>query len=506
MDLLGSYGSDDSNSDSEASLNDKDDGGGEEQNHPKNSNKKQLTTNTTLPSQATATTSRATAGRIATNATLLRTKADTKKRVIGKKILKLSAVLPSHILDQLQRGSSTTNDANASDSDDSDSDEDVNDEEGNDKTPHRNNKNPNTNIKKDYSQDVGLMTMLQELSSSKTKSKAEESNKVSSSNTSNTTTTTTQSETTLKTKRIITDVDNDDDDSSNNDDGNDNGKESETKQKSKSNLPTTSSLGEAFITSTVETITRKRKDQTTAITENTARNIHDEEQQHNNSPKKKMKETNRAATDTKYKQQKQTKNNEDEEQDRGRIELQQPQRYLRPVVNSTPRATAPRYSMGPPGRAPAASSYDASTTMNYGTSTKTTTTTTKKKPLSRKKQMEQLLRAGNIQAVHGACDTQLDGLAHVYTGGEELLADGAAAATTTNNIRVVSTTRYDPKTGTTAHSHDITAGQKQKNQLNSLLSNAAALENERFQNPFYGGRSQTNNSSQKATAKKKYGW
>ena len=502
MDLLGSYGSDDSNSDSEASLNDKDDGGGEEQNHPKNSNKKQLTTNTTLPSQATATTSRATAGRISTNTTLLRTKADTKKRVIGKKILKLSAVLPSHILNQLQRGSSTTNDANASDSDDSDSDEDVNDEEGNDKTPHRNNKNPNTNIKKDYSQDVGLMTMLQELSSSKTKSKAEESNKVSSSNTSNTTTTTTQSETTLKTKRIITDVDNDDDDSSNNDDGNDNGKESETKQKSKSNLPTTSSLGEAFITSTVETIIRKRKDPTTAITKNTARNIHDEEQQHNKSPKKKMKETHRAATDTKYKQQKQTKNDEDEEQDRGRIELQQPQRYHRPVVNSTPRATAPRYSMGPPGRAPAASSYDASTTMNYGTST----TTTKKKPLSRKKQMEQLLRAGNIQAVHGACDTQLEGLAHVYTGGEELLADGAAAATTTNNIRVVSTTRYDPKTGTTAHSHDITAGQKQKNQLNSLLSNAAALENERFQNPFYGGRSQTNNSSQKATAKKKYGW
>jgi len=51
-------------------------------------------------------------------------KADKKKRVMGKKLLKLSSVLPQHILNQLQQsgGGSSKAKSNHSDSDDVDSD------------------------------------------------------------------------------------------------------------------------------------------------------------------------------------------------------------------------------------------------------------------------------------------------------------------------------------------------------------------------------------------------
>ena len=115
--------------------------------------------------------------------------------------------------------------------------------------------------------------------------------------------------------------------------------------------------------------------------------------------------------------------------------------------------------------------------------------------------MEQMLRAGRLDEVQG--DHELQGVAHIYNAPSEYgSSSGAAAAAAVDSIRVVPTGAYDPATGTTSTSRDVTGTQKNKNQLNSLLANAAALENHRMQ---IGGTSNTANAY-KATAKRKYGW
>ena len=119
--------------------------------------------------------------------------------------------------------------------------------------------------------------------------------------------------------------------------------------------------------------------------------------------------------------------------------------------------------------------------------------------------MEQMLRAGKLDQVKG--DHQLSGVSHVYTmEGDALPPAAATSHTSSAGVRVVPTGSYDPSLGATSMSTDVTSRQKTTNQLNSLLANAASLESHRAQNPQYHLGVAKKAGSQRATAKRKYGW
>jgi hypothetical protein len=122
-----------------------------------------------------------------------------------------------------------------------------------------------------------------------------------------------------------------------------------------------------------------------------------------------------------------------------------------------------------------------------------------KKKLSRKRQMEQMLRAGMLDEVQG--DHSVEGVASVYQPSE---FDSVPPAYNSHGVRMVPTSSYNPSTGSTTASTEITGRQRNKHQLNSLLASAASLEAQRAQNPHLAGR--TAGSSHRATAKRKYGW
>jgi len=131
----------------------------------------------------------------------------------------------------------------------------------------------------------------------------------------------------------------------------------------------------------------------------------------------------------------------------------------------------------------------------------------KKKKLSRKRQMEQMLRAGKLDEVQG--DHVLQGVAHVYQQeGDHAALAAHGSSSNGPGVRVVPTGSYDASLGATAVGTDVTSRQKNSNQLNSLLANAASLENHRAQNPLFhsmgGGAGKS--GSNRATAKRKYGW
>ncbi|OEU20645.1 hypothetical protein FRACYDRAFT_234277 [Fragilariopsis cylindrus CCMP1102] len=496
MDLLGGYNSDSSDSNSDS--NDK------------------VIVKTTVSAAAAAITNNA----IKKNATTTTTttsaknnnnnkinKADKKKRVIGKKLLKLSSVLPPHILNQLQQGGGGGGD-DTEDSSDDDNSNDNNNDESDDDNKNKKNKLRKTTPKlapktttRDYSKDSGLMGMLQELSKSKSINSSSSFNKNN------------------KQSKIL----GGDDDSNPTEMDSQESKTKSTETKaassstSESSTKSTFSLGDAFVTATVETIKRKRTQQPTTTK---VRNIHGNVGSSQETQKDLRKEKQQLKEDSS-----------------DRIISSSSTISAVPRVSSTPLYTnrLPRPStstIAPPprGRGMATSSlrpaaphsglssttssnyYNTYTPVTQSTSSSTSTASNnlgggggggkgKKKQLSRKRQMEQMLRAGRLDEVQG--DHELQGVAHIYNAPSEYgSSSGAAAATAVDSIRVVPTGAYDPATGTTSTSRDVTGTQKNKNQLNSLLANAAALENHRMQ---IGGTSNTANAY-KATAKRKYGW
>jgi hypothetical protein len=506
MDLLGGYNSDSSDSDSDSDSNDK------------------VIVKTTAAAAAAAITNNAIKKNVTTTSTTSAknnnnnninkkiNKADKKKRVIGKKLLKLSSVLPPHILNQLQQGGGGGDDTE--DSSDDDNGSDNNNDESDDDNKNKKNKHRKTTPKlapktttRDYSKDSGLMGMLQELSRSKSINSSSSSNKNN------------------KQSKIL----GGDDDSipTEMDSQESKTKSTETKaasSTSESSTKSTFSLGDAFVMATVETIKRKRTQQPTTTK---VRNIHG----------------NVGSSQETQKDLKKEKQQQEEEEDSSdRIISSSSTISAVPRVSSTPLYTnrLPRPStstIAPPlrGRGMATSSlrpsaphsghssttsssnyYNTYTPVTQSTSTSTSTSTAsntlgggggvggkgKKKLLSRKRQMEQMLRAGRLDEVQG--DHELQGVAHIYNAPSEYGSSSGAAATAAavDSIRVVPTGAYDPATGTTSTSRDVTGTQKNKNQLNSLLANAAALENHRMQ---IGGTSNTANAY-KATAKRKYGW
>jgi hypothetical protein len=280
-------------------------------------------------------------------------------------------------------------------------------------------------------------------------------------------------------------------------------------------------LGDAFVTATVETIKRKRTQQPTATK---VRNIHDDVDDSSQETQKDLR---------KEKQQQQ----QEEDSSSDRMSYSSTISAV-PRVSSTPfytnrlpRPSSSTIAPSPSSRGMATSSlrpaapqstssnyYNTYTPVSQSSSTATTTTSNnnninnnnnnggggkggKKKQLSRKRQMEQMLRAGRLDEVQG--DHELQGVAHVYNAPTEYSSSSSTAAAAVDSIRVVPTGTYDPSTGTMSTSRDVTGTQKNKNQLNSLLANAAALENHRMQ---IGGGAGNSGNAYKATAKRKYGW
>jgi len=419
-------------------------------------------------------------------------KTDKKKRVIGKKILKLSAVLPEHILNELQKYDG--NDKGDEDSDDESYDEHESDnDDSNKKSYHKTVKTSEKTLAtappmKDYSKDSGLMGLLQELS---------KSNFSSSSYNKNEQYKVLGAEKNFDTDSIPTEMESEQ------------AIPSPSKAALISTLPTKiTSLGDALVTATVETTKRKPRQPTTI------RNVHDVDSQKRKGLKKQ------------------------EEKDFS-DEISSTTYFSMSRLSSTSlctnrQSTLPRPSRivpAPRGRvaAPLTDLSSASSLSHYSTITYNTdnesnsnlTTATaptgdrttklnennknsvkksKKKLLSRKRQMEQMLRAGRLDEVQG--DHELLGVAHVY-----LNEYSSSVEASSSSIHVVPTGTYDPTTGTTYTSKDVTSQQKNKNQLNSLLANATSLESHRMQNHHFqpmGGTGRGN--SDKVSAKRKYGW
>ena len=128
-------------------------------------------------------------------------------------------------------------------------------------------------------------------------------------------------------------------------------------------------------------------------------------------------------------------------------------------------------------------------------------------PLSnkaRKKQMEAMLRAGNLDEIDS--DIHLTGGGNANYAAQALLQQQQQQATAqyqAHGVRVVPTSQYNPATGQMDASASISGKQKGKNQLNALLANAASLEASRMENPQLSNNTR---GTYRNNAKRKYGW
>ena len=408
--------------------------------------------------------------------TKTKSKADKKKRVMGKKLLKLSSVLPEHILNQLQQGGGGDSKDKRNESDDSyDSSDD--DNQGGDEKPISRKRTTTTtgptaaSSTRDYSRDEGLIGLLSELSksnSSTSSSRKESSTKI------------------LGSEKLFAT-------STQADDGPSAVQQLTVPSAEKPKTRKSEPLGAAFLAATVETTIRKRKEPTLV------RNIHDD----NTSPSSEV--PGGASVHT-------TSNKESSTVPRPHISNaeQKPriQPFLRsaaPPVRSLPSTYRPHNTYVPVVSQQSTNSSYEQRRQQVDTNRNShhqQHQPRKKKPLSRKRQMEQMLRAGKLDQVQG--DHQLEGVAHVYN----LDGDAAAAAASvisSSGVRVVPTGSYDPSLGATSMSTSVSSRQKNSNQLNSLLANAASLESQRAQNPHLMGQ-QGKRASHNASMKRKYGW
>ena len=395
---------------------------------------------------------------------------DKKKRVIGKKLLKLSAVLPEYILNQLHlSGGGGLKENNNRDSD---SDSSVDNE---DEKPFSQSKTTASTAKSSdsYSIDEGITGLLSELS--KTRSTRPLKN---------------QSAT-----KIL---------------GND-----ELIQSSKgakvSDAITSEPLGAAFLTTTIETTKRTRKEPTKV------RSIHENLHESKIGALPKDSESYETGHHTKLQRATSTNvSNHSTSITRPSTSGNAP--LIRAKATSSMRSAAPPVSIQSTHSVytPVVSrhstdvnGYEEIYDLEHQDNKKVNpssfkTTSKKKKQLSRKRQMEQMLRSGKLNEVQG--DLELEGGSHVYQHGGDNVSFSMSKISDSAGVRVVPTGSYNASTGATAMSTDVTSRQKHSNQLNSLLANAASLESHRAQNPQFFLNGKGKGGSHRATAKRKYGW
>ncbi|KAL3915654.1 MAG: hypothetical protein SGILL_005547 [Bacillariaceae sp.] len=372
-------------------------------------------------SAAAATKSSTTEPSARTKNPVSSTTASAKAKKRGTKMLKLSAVLPEHIWNQLTGTAGGGGDGFDGDSSGTEDDSDA--EQAN--ASKKKTKGGTSSAKPlEFSsstnasataKDSGLQSLLQELPKSKAAPLNSTSNML--------------------------------------------GNEDNTKQES-------SSLGFAFITSTVETTKRKRSGG------DEVRDIHEVAAKPPSKPSTKV----------------------------------EPPPPKPPVPRPSASRTAPRPAAPMPRpmkrQAAPTTSYNYQAAQNASSASGAAPAPGRggNKKLSRKKQMEAMLRAGKFDQVEG--DHVLEASANVYQPSEM----DSGPSYNSHGVRVVPMSSYNPSTGTTSASTDITGQQKNKHQLNSLLASAASLEAQRSQNPHFSGRAAGTGSGQRATAKRKYGW
>lgn len=440
MDLLGAY---DSSSDS-------DDEGKVQQQNTNRSREQNATISLkggVAPSHSTTTTM---LERRETN------KSKDKKR--GKKILKLAAVLPEHIWNQLTAGNVGDGDSDNEDEDPVAANRETKMQSGKsmgnaskiEKPARRGNGSSN-------GKDTDLHNLLQELPKLK-------------------------SVVTTESSAVLDYDDINNADSSLQDDGG-------------SSNPQRESLGLAFLTSTVETTRRKR------TSDHAVQDIHSPETTVTHTPPPQTidsKTSSKASTS-----------------------LPSQQHDLpRPTASRTvPLGSAAPLPMSRAGAMAAASSasrfqtpytHDQQSTTTYAHSNVEPVRSSSgaassvgggKKRMSRKRQMEQMLRDGKIHEFEG--DHELEGTANVYIPSDY----DSGPSYQGHGVRVVPTSSYNVSAGATVASTEISGRQRNKHQLNSLLANAVSLEARRVQNAHLG-RSAGGGSgtSHRASAKRKYGW
>jgi len=434
----------------------------------------------------------------ASTTTKTKSKADRKKRIIGKKLLKLSAVLPEHILRQLQLGGG--GDTKDKSNDSSDDDED-------DEKPSSRRKTI-TSIaasSRDYSRDEGIMGLLSELSKSNSSSSKKK----------------------LSTKILGCDELFSSSTEMHDDSPVIQSSMPPTENPKLSSVTTTSEpLGAAFLTSTIETTKRKRQGPT-AI-----RSIHENVSDRQIGDRKEgtsFSETSGYTTHVPSATSAPT-SNQASTVPRSSTSTIAPPLRIKPI--SSLRLAAPPVGISSTTYSSHKNSIYAPVVSQHSTghkqgggnssyeqmhhykeqeaknrnSTGGRTQPKKKKQLSRKRQMEQMLRAGKLDEVQG--DHELEGVSHVYNQeGDSVVSMMSSSSSNGVGVRVVPTGSYDASAGATAMSTDVTCRQKNSNQLNSLLANAASLESHRAQNPqFHTLSGKGKSGSQRATAKRKYGW
>lgn len=339
----------------------------------------------------------------------------------GKKLLKLQAVLPDHIWNQLSNGNAQQ-----------DSDEE--DEDGKKNNPKTKSKAKTPKGPRLPGDNVDMTNLLDSLPKSKTGS------------------------TFLGGRSIL-------------------GQDSNSTTIKAASAPS-SSLGSAFVTSTVETV-RTKKSVPTAV-----RDIHSSK-------------VNTAV---------ETVNEDGEEVADEQDETPKPRAMsLHPVASSMPSVPRPRMAAPPinnrartAARA-AASGYEqpayptlpiAQPHLQWQQHHPTATNTKR----SRKRQMEQMLRQGNLEGV--SSDVHLHGQDNVF----EIPQDQQQASQQSHGIRVVPTSQYNPGAGAAAATVKISGKQRGKNQMNALLASAASLEAQRARNPL------PQQNIHRSNAKRKYGW
>jgi hypothetical protein len=421
----------------------------------------------------------------------------------GSRILSLAAVLPQHILDQLTKATSSSGGGYNGYSDDSDEDDEDDyfrppppkAKPGASTTVSSTSSMPSP-TQKIHSKDPELTSFLEELKATKSSAKAKKKN------------------------------------------SNKTNQEDASSSGNTSSAPPKTVLGAAFLTSTVETIIKRKTKQpnvrdvhggesrpasrSAAVTTSVPTTIPFTTHPKMPLPPAKSLELLMAATkdyDTHESVNDKYKNDEssqEEEQDDAPEfpPPSAPSNTHRPMMMMMPRAIRAAPSLAPAVAVRAA----PSTTYSYASSSSLSASSASYPPplaqqqqqqqpiqskKARRRQLEQMLRAGNTAEITG--DIQLEGQAPDQYIPEEQTYQAPAS----HGVRVVPVSMYG-SAGATTTGADISGKQRSKHQLNALMASAASLEQQRVRAPFSSssqqGPSSSSGNTHRANAKRKYGW
>jgi hypothetical protein len=262
-------------------------------------------------------------------------------------------------------------------------------------------------------------------------------------------------------------------------------KSSTTNNLKKAAPPSSSNLGAAFLAVTSTTTTRKKKDGSQSTTATTTSAQGDEHR----------------ATPTVLEQQQQAAQGHTSPSHYTPLSLS-PRTAFRPFRNGAAVAAAPPVPLSAAPSAPPplpAATASAFTQPNPSAATAAAAPTTYGNKRSQKRQLQKALRAGQLDealsstySAGAATVTHLDQAEPTaYVPQEETYA------VPTHGVRVAATQMYNPKAGSNVQA-DLNRV-KGKNQINHLMASAANFE-------LQQARSGQIKNSQRAGAKRKYGW